>query len=163
MDFIGYACYYQATHSLTERFDMPACTFFGHGDCPEAARDKIKDAVVSLIEQGVYDFYVGSHVNFDRLTRSVLKELSAEYPKLRYAVVLAYLDKTAAMLSEQNYCTLFPEGIENVPPRFAISWRNKWMINRADYVICYVKYSWGGAAQFRELAIKKGKNVIDLV
>ena len=142
---------------------MSACTFFGHGDCPEDARGRIKEAVLALIEQGVYDFYVGNQGNFDRLACSVLRELSAEYPKLRYDVVLAYLDKTAAMLSEQNYCTLFPEGIENVPPRFAISWRNKWLINKADYVICYVKYSWGGAAQFRELAIKRGKTVIDLV
>ena len=29
--------------------------------------------------------------------------------------------------------TLLPEGIENVPPRFAISWRNKWMLERSDY------------------------------
>ena len=142
---------------------MSACTFFGHGDCPEAVRPQIRAAVLSLVEQGVLDFYVGCHGNFDRLVRSVLKELSSHLPKLRYCVVLAYLDKKAALLSEQGYPTLFPEGIENIPPRFAISWRNKWMINRADYIICYVKYSWGGAAGFRELAVKKGKAIINLV
>lgn len=142
---------------------MSACTFFGHGDCPESVRPQIRAAVLSLVEQGVLDFYVGCHGNFDRLVRSVLKELSSRLPKLRYCVVLAYLDKNAALLSEQGYPTLFPEGIENIPPRFAISWRNKWMINRADYIICYVKYSWGGAAGFRELAVKKGKAIIDLV
>lgn len=141
---------------------MSACTFFGHRDCPDSVRAQLKEAVQALVEQGVYDFYVGCNGNFDRIARSVLKELSSQHEKLRYVVVLAYLDKNASLIHEHGYPTLFPEGLEIVPPRFAISWRNKWMLGKADYVICYVKYTWGGAAQFREQAIKKGKNLIDL-
>ena len=49
-----------------------------------------------------------------------------------------------------------------MPLRFAISYRNKWMIEQSDYVVTYVNHSWGGAAQFKELAEKKGKTVIEL-
>ena len=89
----------------------------------------------------------------------VLKELAATYP-IEFYVVLAYLpEKNRGMDCE----TVFPEGLETVPKRFAISYRNKWMIERADYVITYVKYEVGsGAAQFKELAKQRGKKVIEI-
>ena len=58
--------------------------------------------------------------------------------------------------------TMLPEGIETVPRRFAISWRNNWMLDRADYVVTYITHSWGGAAKYANLARKKGKTVIRL-
>ena len=48
---------------------------------------------------------------------------------------------------------------QRAPKRFAISWRNRWMLDRSDHVIAYVTRSWGGAAQFAELAKKRGKQV----
>ena len=52
---------------------------------------------------------------------------------------------------------------ETVPKRFAIFYRNKWMIERSDYVVTYVTHQIGsGAAQFKELAEKQGKIVIEL-
>jgi hypothetical protein len=58
--------------------------------------------------------------------------------------------------------TVFPEGLEKIPPRFAISKRNRWMIEHSDYVVTYVRHSFGGAAQFKALAEKKGKKAIEL-
>lgn len=49
-----------------------------------------------------------------------------------------------------------------MPPNYAISRRNMWMIDNADYVVTYVKYIVGGAARFKELSEKKGKIVINL-
>lgn len=58
--------------------------------------------------------------------------------------------------------TIIPEEIENVPKRFAISHRNRWMVNKSDYVVSFVTHSFGGAAQFVEYAKKKNKIVINL-
>ena len=55
--------------------------------------------------------------------------------------------------------TMLPEGIENVHPRYAISWRNKWMVNEADVVIAYVTHTWGGAARYMEMAAKNHDEV----
>jgi len=57
---------------------------------------------------------------------------------------------------------MLPEGIETVHPRFAISWRNKWMIEQSDYVVTYITHSWGGAAQFAEKAKRQKKGIINL-
>lgn len=58
--------------------------------------------------------------------------------------------------------TVYPENTENVPPRFAVNFRNKWMINKADYVVGYVRQSFGGAYAFLEFSRKKKKTVLNL-
>jgi len=143
---------------------MSVCTFFGHSYCPETVKPRLRETLVDLIEtQGVDVFYVGNHGDFDRMTRSLLRELSAQYPHIRYAVVLAYVPQKRDEFDQRDWSdTMLPEGIERVPPRFAISWRNRWMLDRADIVVTYITHSWGGAAQFAELAEKKGKLVVGL-
>ena len=37
------------------------------------------------------------------------------------------------------------------------------MIEQADIVVTYVTHSFGGAAQFKEMAEKQGKTVIELI
>ena len=143
---------------------MKSCTFFGHRDCPETIKPKIHAAVVDLIENhGVTMFYVGNQGNFDRMVRSVLKETTTAYPGVGYAVVLAYMPSAkVANPSEDFSDTMLPEGIEKVPKRFAIPWRNKWMIAHVDYVVTYVTRSCGGAAQYLNLSKKRSKFIISL-
>lgn len=62
-----------------------------------------------------------------------------------------------------NSDALIPEGIENVHPRYAISWRNIWMINKSSYVVTYITHSWGGAAKFANRAKRQNKTVINIV
>ena len=71
------------------------------------------------------------------LYTSVLKELKEKYPHIKYSVVLACLPSkiTAEIYGDD---TLYPNGLEFVPKRFAISKRNEWMIKKSAYVICYV-------------------------
>ena len=139
--------------------EKKACTFFGHRDCPETIKPKIRTAVIDLIENhGVTMFYVGNQGNFDRLVRSVLKEVATAYPGVGYAVVLAYMP-SAKKSADDFSDTLLPDGIEKVPKRFAISWRNKWMIEHADYVVTYVTRLCGGASRFADYARKNGKKL----
>ena len=55
---------------------MSACTFFGHRDCPSSIKQKLREALIDLIENHTVDmFYVGQQGAFDSMVRSVLKEL----------------------------------------------------------------------------------------
>ena len=133
------------------------CTFFGHNDTPPSIRGTLKDVLIYMIEnRGADLFYVGDHGNFDRAAISVLRELSKIYP-IHYYVVPAYLPT-----KDPGYPTIFPEGIEKTPKRFAISFRNRWMPANSDVVVAYVNRSYGGAAQFVELAEKRKKEIINL-
>lgn len=141
---------------------MATCTFFGHRDCPDTIRPALRAAITDLIENhGVNLFYVGSQGHFDAMTRSVLRELGRLYPQIGYAVVLAYLPVKHS--ADDDFSdTMLPEGIETVPKRFAIAWRNKWLVDSSDYVVTYLTHTWGGAAKYAELAQKKGKTIISL-
>ena len=99
---------------------------------------------------------------FDAIARCALQYLQCEYPQIHYAVVLAYMpDKQ----TEYDDCsdTMLPEGIESVHPRYAISWRNNWMLKYSDYVVTYITHPWGGAAQFAKKAEKQTKTVVNLL
>jgi uncharacterized phage-like protein YoqJ len=143
---------------------MSACTFFGHHDCPSLIKPKLREVLIDLIENhAVAMFYVGQQGAFDGIVRSVLKDLVLVYPHIRYAVVLERLPPKRDELDARDYSdTMLPEGIETVHPRFAISWRNKWMLKESYYVVTYITHSWGCAAQFVELARKQEKTVINL-
>ncbi len=106
-------------------------------------------------------FFVGDKGHFDALARSVLRDLKREYPQIDYAVVLAYLPRSHDIYDDFSD-TLYPEGLELVPPRYAIVRRNLWMLERADFVVAYVERDWGGAAQFVRKAERAGKKVINL-
>ncbi len=141
---------------------MIACTFFGHRECPEVVRPLLRELLVRLItDHGVDTFYVGNQGQFDAHVRAVLRELTKEYPHIRYAVVLAYMPgavRDGADFSD----TMLPEGIEAVHPRFAISWRNNWMLRQSGFVVTHITHTWGGAYKFVEKAKKQGKTVINL-
>ena len=141
---------------------MATCTFFGHRECPDFVKVKLREVLIDLITNHNVDmFYVGNHGQFDVFVRSILRELKKEYPQIDYAVVLAYMP--GKQMKYDDYSdTMLPEGIEPVHPRYAISWRNNWMLRRSDYVVTYITHSWGGAAQFAEKAKRSGKVVINL-
>lgn len=141
---------------------MATCTFFGHRDCPETIRPKLQSTIIDLIENHNVDmFYVGNQGQFDAIVRSTLKKLKQEHPHIYYAVVLAYMPGKPSEYEDYSD-TIFPEGLETVHPRYAITWRNNWMLAHSDYVITYITHSWGGAAQFAKKADNLKKIVIKL-
>lgn len=136
------------------------CTFFGHRDAPDSLLDTLREQISLLItEKGVDTFYFGNQGAFDRLVVSTLLELKATFPHIRCVQVLSSLSQREAIHGVES---LFPDGIEVVPKRFAISFRNRFMVSQADYVIGYATRSYGGAAQFLAYAEKKGRTVIRL-
>lgn len=143
---------------------MAICTFFGHRDTPRNIEPILKSTLADLIEnKGVDMFYVGNNGSFDYMVEKNLRILKRCYQHIEYAVVLAYMPKRAEMLdSDKAYQTVFPEGLENVPPKYAISKRNHWMIKQSDFVVTYVEHNFGGASTFKKIAEKQGKQVLNL-
>jgi uncharacterized phage-like protein YoqJ len=141
---------------------MPACTFFGHRDCPDAIKPRLREVLIDLIENHNVDmFYVGNQGRFDAIVRGILRDLQHEYPQINYDVVLAYMPGKQTEYDDYSD-TMLPEGIESVHPRYAISWRNNWMLKQSDYVVTYITHSWGGAAQHAQKAHRSGKTVINI-
>ena len=136
------------------------CTFFGHANTPDNIRPQLIHVLTELIlHHDANTFYLGHQGNFDRMARSVLRELQKTYPHIRYTVVLAYRESASKMDAVD---TVYPEGLENVPKRFSISFRNRWMIDHSQCVITYARGSAGHAGHWAALAQRKGKTVVNL-
>lgn len=154
----------QLTWFLSKGDAAVVCSFFGHKDAPQSLHPEIKAHIELLITQrNVDSFMVGNQGSFDSMVLKALRELKQAYPHICYNVVLAYVP--AQKQEYELYApseTFLPEGIETVPKRFAISWRNKWMARESDLLLCYITHSWGGASQFVEYTKRQGKEIINL-
>ena len=135
-------------------------TFCGHRVVADAGRVRewLMRCVEGLIAEGADRFYLGGYGEFDRVAASVVWGLKKKYPRIESVLVLAYLGR--AVDAERYDRTMYPE-IERGPMRFAISRRNRWMVDNSDVLIAYVLLDSGGAADTRRYAMNRKKRVIN--
>lgn len=134
-------------------------TFCGHRtiDRPDLLKSWLQEVVRGLILQGSNKFLLGGYGAFDLTAAHVVHTLKAEFPAVESTLVLAYL--STDMDPHLYDSSLYPP-LEDVPPRYAISRRNRWLVENSDIVVAYVQHSWGGAATMLSYARRKGKTVI---
>ena len=134
-------------------------TFCGHAQVVqiEQVTEWLYTITQVLIEQGATTFYLGGYGAFDNLAASVLRAQKKRYPQIEMILVLAYLETTKDTSGYDS--TVYPP-LETVPRRFAISHRNRWMVESADVVVAYVLHDWGGAATTLRHASRKKKKII---
>ena len=142
---------------------MLSATLFGHRDFNYSPyREKIQAIITDLIENhGVGEFLSGFRGNFDSLCAEVIFGLKSRYPSIKNIMVLSYH-------SSQNFVLpkYFDESLylleRRVPPQYAISYTNREMVLRADFIISGVRYSYGGAYAARKFAEQKKKIILDI-
>ncbi len=139
------------------------CAFFGHKDCGQEIEQKLYETIVNLIlEHNVNKFYVGNNGKFDYMVIRNLRKLKELYPYIDYSVVLAYRPTPNNTRNIEWFESIYPEEFSNFPLRLAISKRNCWLIEKCDIVVTYVHHSLGNSYQFKELAERKKKWVINI-
>ena len=142
-------------------------TFCGHSNClfSDEEKEELKQLLIKEIRKNpTCKFYLGGYGDFDSLCLRTLRELKTDFPNIVLLFITPYLDKNFSKLELAKYYyddVIFPP-IENVPRKFAILKRNEWMVDSADLVIAYVKYSWGGAAKTVEYAKRKKVPIINI-
>ncbi len=137
------------------------CTFFGHRDAPETIKVTLRTILIDLIEnKDVNMFYVGNNGAFDRIARELLKEFKKTH-KINYYVILAYIPQKT---DNNDYSdSIYFDELNSKPYKARIVERNKLMINKSDIVVTYVTHITGGAYEFKALAERKGKIVINIL
>lgn len=141
-------------------------TFFGHSDYMEDAKDKenLLDILQSLTDGKSVDFYLGGYGGFDNFALKCCNILKEKFKNVKTIFITPYLGENYIKLKFAKYYydeIIYPE-IENVPPRYAIIKRNKWMVEKADCIIVYVNRRFGGAYTALKHGVNKKKKVINL-
>jgi len=142
---------------------VSSCFFIGHRDAPKELLPAVRAAAEELIrEEGVHDFYVGSRGNFDRVAAAAVSGLRESWPKVRLYLVLAYLPPAEEALPEEFTGSVFPEGLEKTPRRFAILRANRMMADSCEYLIAYAPHGTGNARKVAEYAKRRGREVVEI-
>jgi len=141
---------------------MSICTFFGHSECYGLDAAVLRNTIEDLIKQGITEFLVGNHGQFDGMVFSCLQDLSKDYPEISYSVALAYLSAHKEEYDIYHGHSFYPEGQEIGPAKFAIERRNRYMISVADVCLCFVNRTFGGAYKFARMAKNRGLQIINL-
>ena len=136
-------------------------TFCGHSDYIQTANDEKK--ILTFLEQNIneecVDFYLGGYGKFDSFAYTCAQKYQTIHPSSKLIYVTPYLNPKTLT---QNYDLIIYPELESVPPKFAISYRNKWMIEKSDIVIAYVNRSFGGAYKSYNLAKKSNKTILNI-
>ncbi len=143
-------------------------TFCGHSSF--VCTTEIKEKMMKILEEKVGDAYakflLGGYGNFDSFAYSCCKEYQKTYPQVKLIFITPYITESYQrnhLEYKKNFYDeiIYPE-IEKAPPRFAITYRNKWMVEKSDLVIAYVKSTYGGAYTTFKHAKRKKKEIYNL-
>lgn len=143
-------------------------TFCGHAHFSKS--EKYEQQILAFLEEKVgdqpADMYLGDYGSFDSFAYDCCKKYKEVHPDISLVFVTPYLsiDYQKNHLEYQKTrfdSILYPE-IEDKPKRYAISYRNKYMVEKADYVVAYVSHDWGGAYTAYKKAKRMGKEIFNL-
>ena len=143
-------------------------TFCGHSNYSSNLEDE--ERLLKFLEKVVcenqVDFYLGGYGNFDSFAYECCKKYKETHPKVSLVFVTPYLtveyQKNHLEYQKTRYDEIVYPDIEDKPPRFAIIYRNRYMVDKADYVVAYVSHDWGGAYTTYKYAQRKGKKIFNL-
>ena len=123
------------------------CSFFGHREISQNIEPELYTEIERHItEKNVDTFYTGGYGAFDFMTEKILNDIKKQFPHISVYRILAYVPAVTDMKNNQKQpLTIYPEGLELVPKRFAITYRNRWMVEWSDYIIGYTANNYGGA------------------
>lgn len=132
------------------------CFLFGHSIIPEGLQRLIEEAAWRHYrDHGIRQFYVGYHGRFDQTAITALRNLKGRCPDITLMLVTPYHPSAQKVFLPEGFdSTYYPEGMETVPPRFAIVRANRFMVQMADSVICYVQHP-GNSRALLEQARKR--------
>lgn len=145
-------------------------SFTGHSRIPFG--NQVKAAIIEQLRHVLKKneptvCYLGGYGDFDLICASACRELKIEYDRIELVYVSPYMTqseqaKIKSLLDMGLYDASVYPPLESVPPKFAISKRNEWMMTNADVVIAYVNHSSGGAYRSLKVAKAKGKIIVNL-
>ena len=147
---------------------MKTCTFAGHREVfASGTESDIESAIETILASDThYIFYTGGMGEFDSKCSAAVRRAKRNHPEKNIKLFLV----EPYMKTEINECkdyyewsfddVLIPIELADIHYKNAIKQRNKWMVDRSDYLIAYVLRDFGGAYETLKYARKKGGIVI---
>ncbi len=139
--------------------DGNSCFFIGHRDVGDEILSELQKRIERLIvEENVTYFYVGNYGGFDRLAAAAIKKAKLKHHGIVLMLVLPYHPTERPIELTHGFDgSIYPDGMESVPRRYAIVRVNQYMVNASDWLVCYVRHGAGNSGKLLEYAKKREK------
>ena len=136
--------------------------FCGHSDYLRAENDekRILEILEMLAKGEVLECWLGEYGGFDRFAYCCARRYKEKHPETKLILVTPYINTLEVQKCRFDEI-LYPP-IEHVPPKFAISHRNRWIAENADFIIAYVIREFGGAYTMYQYAKRKKKEIFNI-
>ena len=144
------------------------CSFVGHREVYDSTVEegvcRQLDSLLKLQEPLL--FYTGGMGHFDAICSSWVRRAQSRFPhrSIRLVLVLPYL--TSEINHQKKYYEtrydeiILPEELVGVHYKSAIQKRNRWMVDRSDVIVSWVRRPFGGAFQTLRYAQRKNKKIL---
>lgn len=137
---------------------MNSCFLFGHATCPSSILPKICEAIENCyVNHGVTIFYVGNRGSFDSYAAKAVKQAKLRHKDIRLYLLLAYHPAERPVSLAEGFDGSYYPPLENVPRPYAIVQANRYMIQKAEAIICYVAHP-GNARNLLDFAQRQQKS-----
>ena len=143
-------------------------TFCGHADFQKNKEyeEKIFEILDKEISGEAAEIYLGGYGQFDDFAYFCCKKYKERHPSVSLVFVSPYMtldyQKKYLEYQKERYDEIIYPPIEDKPLKFAISYRNKYMVEKADVIVAFVERKSGGAYQTYICAKRKGKIIYNL-
>ena len=140
------------------------CFFIGHRDAGEKNYTRLRNEIERLIlDRGITHFVVGHYGCFDALAARAVLEIKQQHPQVMLLDLLPYHPgQQRRSLPEGFDGSVYPEGQESVPRRFAIVKANRYAVKHCSILLACVYHPASNAAGIMNYAIKRGIPVINI-
>lgn len=149
---------------------MISCTFAGHWEVySRNVESSIEFAIESILKKdNSFVFYSGDMGEFDKMCSAAVRTAKRRHPELdiKLMVVLPYM--MAKINTDKDFYKnlyddiIIPMELSDAHYKSAITKRNRWIIDRSDFLIAYVYRDFGGAYTTLKYANRMNKEIINL-
>lgn len=159
---------FQTKYKITER-----CCFSGHriiaSDELFSLKDRLTAELENLINRGVVVFIAGGALGFDTLAAQTVLKLKGKYPFVKLVLALPCKEQDARWKDKDKEvyedilrrADLVHYVNESYTPSCMRS-RNDYMVEWAEYCMCYLRYDNGGTYYTVSRAKRLGRELIRL-
>lgn len=143
-------------------------TFCGHAQFHKT--EEYEQKILAFLEEKIgdqsADMYLGGYGGFDGFAYDCCKKYKETHPNISLVFVTPYLtieyQKNHLDYQKTRYDSILYPEIENKPKRYAITYRNRYMVEKADFVVAYITHDWGGAYKTYQYAKRKKKSIFNI-
>lgn len=133
---------------------IKSCAFTGHRTLDKDFSQKaLKKYVLSLIKEGVEIFYTGMAMGFDLIAAETVLSCKKKFPQIQLIACIPYYgqERRFSEKDKDRYAAILKKADEKVLlsaeyKRSCFLDRNRYMSDRADVLVAYLKKDVGGTA-----------------